>query len=60
MDWAHFGHVAVGRAKRALSCFVITLSYSRALYLEFFFDQTMENFLRGHVRAFQDWAVRPA
>jgi transposase len=31
-DWAHFGHVAVGRAKRALSCFVMTLSCSRALY----------------------------
>ena len=31
----------------------MTLSWSRALYLEFFFDQTMENFLRGHVRAFQ-------
>lgn len=40
VDWAHFGHVMVGRAKRALSCFVMTLSYSRALYLEFFFDQT--------------------
>ena len=53
VDWAHFGHVMVGRAKRALSCFVMTLSYSRALYLEFFFDQTMENFLRGHVHAFQ-------
>ena len=26
VDWAHFGHVAVGRARRALSCFVITLS----------------------------------
>ena len=59
MDWAHFGHVAVGRAKRALSCFVITLSYSRALYLEFFFDQTMEHFLRGHVHAFQDWGGQP-
>ena len=35
----------VGRARRALSCFVMTLSYSRALYLEFFFDQTTENFL---------------
>jgi hypothetical protein len=23
------------------------------LYLEFFFDQTMENFLRGHVHALQ-------
>jgi transposase len=59
IDWAHFGHVAVGRAKRALSCFVMTLSYSRALYLEFFFDQTMENFLRGHVHAFQDWGGQP-
>ncbi len=59
VDWAHFGQVAVGRARRKLSCFVITLSYSRALYLEFFFDQTLENFLRGHVHAFQDWAGQP-
>jgi transposase len=59
VDWAHFGHVMVGRAKRALSCFVMTLSYSRALYLEFFFDQTMENFLRGHVHAFQAWSGQP-
>lgn len=54
-DWAHFGEVQVGRARRRLSCFVLTLSYSRALFLEFFFDQTLENFLRGHVDAFTDW-----
>ena len=59
LDWAHFGQVAVGRARRTLSCFVITLSYSRALYLEFFFDQSMENFLRGHVHAFQEWGGQP-
>src|SRR6185503_11552597 len=59
VDWAHFGHVMVGRAKRALSCFVMTLSYSRALYLEFFLDQTTENFLRGHVHAFQAWSGAP-
>jgi len=59
VDWAHFGHVMVGRAKRALSCFVMTLSYSRALYLEFFFDQTTENFLRGHVHAFEYWSGQP-
>jgi transposase len=58
-DWAHFGHVIVGRARRALSCFVMTLSYSRALYLEFFFDQTTENFLRGHVQAFEAWNGQP-
>jgi transposase len=53
VDWGDFGLVQVGRALRRLFCFVLTLSYSRALYLEFFFDQTLENFLRGHVRAFQ-------
>ena len=52
VDWAHLGEVAVGRARRLLSCFVMTLSYSRGLALEFFFDQSLENFLRGHVRAF--------
>ena len=59
MDWAYFGSVLVGRARRQLSCFVMTLSWSRALYLEFFFDQTMENFLRGHVRAFAAWSGAP-
>ena len=52
VDWAHFGTVLIGRAVRRLSGFVMILSYSRALYLEFFFDQKLENFLRGHVRAF--------
>jgi transposase len=59
VDWAHFGEVSIGRARRRLSCFVITLSYSRALYLEFFFDQRMESFLRGHIRAFEDWQGIP-
>jgi transposase len=58
-DWAHFGHVVVGRARRPLSCFVITLSWSRALYLEFFFDQMMDNFLRGHVHAFESFSGVP-
>jgi transposase len=52
VDWAHFGSVKVGQTQRTLSCFVMTLSWSRALYLEFFFDQTMESFLRGHAHAF--------
>jgi transposase len=53
VDWAHFGEVQVGRARRRLSCFVLVLSWSRALVVEFFFDQTLENFVRGHVRAFE-------
>ena len=47
--------MAIGRARRRLSGFVLTLSYSRALWLEFFLDQTLENFLLGHVHAFADW-----
>lgn len=58
-DWASFGTLAIGRAKRSLSCFVMTLSYSRALWLEFFFDQRMESLLLGHVHAFHDWQGVP-
>ena len=58
-DWASFGQVRIGRAQRRLSCFVITLSYSRALYLEFFLDQTLENFFLGHVHAFSEWDGSP-
>jgi transposase len=58
-DWAHFGEVRIGQARRKLSCFVLTLSWSRALFLEFFFDQTLENFLRGQVDAFGDWGHCP-
>src|SRR5215475_7638950 len=58
-DWASFGEVRIGSAFRKLSCFVITLSYSRALYLEFFLDQTLESLLCGHVNAFSDWQGLP-
>lgn len=59
VDWASFGVVSVGRARRRLSCFVMTLSHSRALYPEFFFDQSQENFLLGHVRAFEFFGGAP-
>jgi len=52
VDWAHFGRIDVGRARRALSCFVMVLSSSRALFARFALDQTLESFLLGHVRAF--------
>lgn len=58
-DWAHFGEVTIGRARRRLSAFLLTLSYSRALWLEFFLDQSLEHFLLGHVHAFQDWNGAP-
>ena len=54
VDWASFGHVTMGLARRALSAFVLTLTYSRWIFLRFFLDQSLENFLRGHVYAFGD------
>jgi len=59
VDWASFGHVAIGAARRALSAFVLTLTYSRWIFLRFFLDQSLENFLRGHVYAFADLAGTP-
>lgn len=53
VDWGSFGRLRVGRAQRALSCFVLVLSWSRAVFGRFFLDQTLESFLRGHVLAFE-------
>jgi len=55
VDWGHFGHLMIGRARRPLMAFVIVLSYSRQIFLRFFLDARMENFLRGHVEAFTAW-----
>jgi transposase len=52
VDWAHFGTIAIGRAVRRLSAFVLVLSWSRMLFLRFFLSQKLENFLRGHVEGF--------
>lgn len=55
VDWGHFGHLVIGRARRPLMAFVMVLSYSRQIFLRFFLDARMENFLRGHVGAFTAW-----
>jgi transposase len=55
VDWAHFGHIEIGRARRPLMAFVMVLSYSRQIFLRFCLDARMENFLRGHVAAFSAW-----
>ncbi len=59
VDWGHFGPIEIGRAKRALMAFVMVLSWSRRIYLQFFLDARMENFLRGHVGAFQAYGGVP-
>jgi transposase len=52
VDWGSFGTIRVGRGVRLLSCFVMVLSWSRALHAVFMLDQTLESFLRGHIEAF--------
>jgi transposase len=52
VDWGNFGRIRIGHAQRSLSCFVMVLSWSRAIYARFALDQTLESFLRGHVEAF--------
>src|SRR5208282_5320824 len=59
VDWGHFGHLTIGRARRPLMAFVMVLSYSRQIFLRFFLDARMENFLRGHVEAFGAWPGVP-
>jgi transposase len=52
VDWGHFGHLTIGRARRPLMAFVMVLSYSRSIFLRFSLDARMANFLRGPVAAF--------
>jgi transposase len=37
----------------------MVLSYSRQIFLRFFFDNAMANFLRGHVAAFESFTGIP-
>jgi transposase len=53
IDWGHFGHLTIGRARRPLMAFVMVLSWSRQIFLRFYPDQSMASFLRGHVAAFE-------
>jgi transposase len=59
VDWGHFGHLQIGRARRPLMAFVMVLAWSRRIFLRFFLDARMESFLRGHVAAFQTWRGAP-
>jgi len=53
VDRGHCGSVPVGNTRRALSVFVMVLSYSRAMYIEFTLSQKQEHFLTCHQHAFE-------
>lgn len=58
-DWANCGTVQIGNAWRKLSCFVMVLSYSRMMYLEFTLSQGLEDFLQCHIHAFRFFSGVP-
>ena len=59
LDWGHFGKLTIGKAERTLMAFVMVLSFSRQIFLRFFLDAQMANFLRGHEAAFTAWGGLP-
>jgi transposase len=59
VDWGSFGSITIGAAKRPLSCFVMVLSWSRAIFARFVLDQTLESFLRCHLAAFEAFGGVP-
>jgi transposase len=59
VDWASFGYITIGKAKRSLVAFVMVLSYSRKIFLRFYLNQRTSNFLGGHEAAFYLWGGVP-
>jgi transposase len=53
VDFGHFGHIQISHAKRALIAYVMVLSWSRQIFLQFYVNQQMASSLRGQVAAFQ-------
>ena len=51
VDWGYFGKRKVEGGERKLWAFVMVLSYSRWLFVRFFYDARMPSFLAGHVEA---------
>lgn len=59
VDWGSFGHITIGSAKRPLMAFVMVLSYSRKVFLRFYLNAQMSNFLKGHEGAFNAFGGVP-
>ncbi|MCL6450442.1 MAG: IS21 family transposase, partial [Acetobacteraceae bacterium] len=53
VDWGCFGYTAVDGRKRRLWAFVMVLSWSRWMYLEFVSRVDLATFIRCHLNAFE-------
>lgn len=52
VDWGYFGYIGHRQQQRRLYAFVLTLGWSRAMYLEFTVAANLAWFLRCHCHAF--------
>ena len=59
VDWAHCGSVEVKGGSRKVYLFVLVLSWSRAVFAKFTFDQKTDSFLRLHEEAFYFFGGTP-
>ncbi len=53
VDWGSAGSIAVGSTRRRLSFFVMVLSYSRLMYVEFTLAEKQEHFVMCHRNALE-------
>lgn len=53
VDWAHFGYIQHQGRRRRLYAFVMTLGWSRAMYVEFTVSANEAWWLRCHIHAFR-------
>ena len=60
IDWGYAGLIGVGQAMRRLNFLVVTLCFSRLMYLEFSLSQALEHFLHGLQNAFAYFGGVPA
>jgi transposase len=52
VDWGEIGYLETDAGRKRLSCFVLTLGHSRAMFCDIALDQTLETLLRMHEAAF--------
>jgi len=60
VDWAYFGTINHRGRRRRLYAFVMTLGWSRTMYLEFTVSMQAAWFLRAHIHAFNYFGGVPA
>lgn len=59
VDWAYAGIVDNDISSHKMYCFLMVLSFSGMLFLEFFPSQSLENFMAAHVHAFHYFSGSP-